>query len=83
MSRRTFDDDLGIVGEITTYGDLMPVMGGRRSDYARLKQLKNSGLLARLEAVNRIYSEVYKDWVAIYGTPTEKRQAIHNNPAAE
>lgn len=86
MPRREFEDDFGMVGEMLTYGSLMPVMEGRRADYARIKQLKSNGLWERLEAANRLYGEVHEEWTAVYGTPSAKKtaqQQIDKRPNTE
>lgn len=83
MSKRTFDGDCGVVGEISTFGSLMPVMEGRRSDIARFKQLNKNGLAVRIRQLNKLYSSVCEEWTAVYGIPSEKKvaaEALSNRP---
>lgn len=84
MAKREFDDDRGVVGELQEFGGLMPVMEGRRSDYARVKQLKENGLYDRLSELARLTGLVHEEWTAVYGAPNSKKfaqDAISKRPA--
>lgn len=73
--RPTFENDISLVSEYE-YNDgwLLDTLGGRRTDYARIKAMKSRGVYDLIVKANEADWTARKAWTVAFGTKREQRQ---------